>query len=167
MPCNIHRPAAGMLHIGCCSETGIRCSANAVLLELPHEENDPAAALPVVDITLTGACCIGGSTLTLPMKQAFVDRIVVVHGSRGVVLVRLVERDKEYIDLLVRQPFDTFPHIFRRHVVHCNQNLISGIGAMQVQRTIKAKRDRLIDKVNPRLRRPLLYPAELRTRINS
>ena len=82
------------------------------------------------------------------MEQAFVDRIVVVHGSRGVVLVRLVERDKEYIDLLVRQPFDTFPHIFRRHVVHCNQNLISGIGAMQIQRTIKAKRDRLIDEVN-------------------
>jgi len=101
--------------------------------------------LPVVDITLTGACCVGGRALTLPMEQAFVDRIVVVHGGRGIVLVRLVERDKEYIDLLVRQPFDTLPHVFRRHVVHCNQNLISGIGAMQVQRTIKAKRDRLIE----------------------
>lgn len=88
MPCNIHWLAAGVLHIGCCSKTGIRCSTNAILLELPHEENDLAAALPVVDITLTGACRIGGRALTLPMEQAFVDRIVVVHGSRGVVLVR-------------------------------------------------------------------------------
>ena len=88
MPCNIHWLAAGVLHIGCRSKTGIRCSATAVLLELPHKENDLAAALPVVDITLTGACRIGGRALTLPMEQAFVDRIVVVHGSRGVVLVR-------------------------------------------------------------------------------
>ena len=88
MPCNIHWLAAGVLHIDCRAKTGIRCSANAVLLELPHKENDLAAALPVVDITLTGACRIGGRALTLPMEQTFVDRIVVVHGSRGVVLVR-------------------------------------------------------------------------------
>ena len=51
MPCNIHWLAAGVLHIGCRSKTGIRCSANAVLLELPHKENDLAAALPVLAVS--------------------------------------------------------------------------------------------------------------------
>ena len=82
------------------------------------------------------------------MEQALVDRIIVVHGRGRIVFIGLIQRHKEYIQLLLRQPLHAFAHGGRLHEVHRHQQLIAGIGTMQIQRTIKAQLHRLVDKVD-------------------
>ena len=82
------------------------------------------------------------------MKQALIDGIIVVHSRWRIVFVCFIQRYKKHIQLLIRQPFDTFAHCCRLHKVHGNQNLVAGVGAVQIQRAIKAQINRLVDEVN-------------------
>ena len=73
----------------------------------------------------------GGGALTLPVEQAFVDGIVLVHGGGRVILVCLVQGHKEYVQLLFRQPFHTFADGSRLQKAQRHQQLDAGIGAVQ------------------------------------
>ena len=82
------------------------------------------------------------------MEQALIDGIIVVHGGWRIVLVRLVQRHKEYVDVSLRQPLHALTNGGRLHKVQRHQELVAGIGAMQIQRTVKAQLHRLVDKVD-------------------
>ena len=82
------------------------------------------------------------------MEQAFVNGIILVHGAGRVILVRFVQGHKEYVQLLFRQPLHTLADGSRLQKVQCYQQLVAGIGAVQVQRTIKAYIHRFVDKIN-------------------
>ena len=99
-----------MLYIVRSPEVGIGCSriADAIRLKFADKEQNTAAALLVVDVTLTGRRLLSRGALALPVEKCLVDRVVVVHGGRRIVLVGLIEGHKEDIQLLLRKPFDTF-----------------------------------------------------------
>ena len=101
-----------------------------------------------MDVALPGGRVFGGGALALPVEQAFVNGIILVHGGRGVILVCLVQGHKEYVQLLFRQPFHAFADGGGLQKVQCYQQLVAGIGAVQVQRTIKANNHRFVDKIN-------------------
>lgn len=80
-----------MLHI--VGRTQIRISlsttCHTIRLELADEQQHLAAALLVVDITLTGGRIIHRRALALPVEQALIDGVVVVHGRGRIVLDKL------------------------------------------------------------------------------
>ena len=82
------------------------------------------------------------------MEQAFVDGIVVIHGGWRIVLVSLIECHKEHIQLLLRQPLYTLTDSGGFQKIQGNQQLVTGIGAVQIQRAIEAQVNRFINKVN-------------------
>ena len=139
-----------MLHIVHRAQIGIRsCTAKTgICLELTHEQQHTASFFPVMDVALPGGRVFGGGALALPVEQAFVNGIILVHGGRGVILVCLVQGHKEYVQLLFRQPFHTLADGSRLQKVQRHQQLVAGIGAVQVQRTIKAYIHRFVDKIN-------------------
>ena len=55
--------------------------------------------------------------LALPMEQALIDGIIVVHGGWRIVLVRLVQRHKEHVDVFLRQPLHALTNGGRLHKV--------------------------------------------------
>ena len=132
------------------AQIGIRsCTAKTgICLELAHEQQHPASFFPVMDVALPGGRVFGGGALALPVEQAFVNGIILVHGGRGVILVCLVQGHKEYVQLLFRQPLHALADSGRLQKVQCYQQLVAGIGAVQVQRTIKAHIHRFVDKIN-------------------
>ena len=123
------------------AQIGIRsCTAKTgICLELTHEQQHPASFFPVMDVALPGGRVFGGGALALPVEQAFVD---------GIILVCLVQGHKEYVQLLFRQPLHALADGSRLQKVQCYQQLVAGIGAVQVQRTIKAHIHRFVDKIN-------------------
>ena len=74
--------------------------------------------------------------------------IILVHGGGRVILVRFVQGHKEYVQLLFRQPLHALADSGGLQKVQCYQQLVAGIGAVQVQRTIKAHIHRFVDKIN-------------------
>ena len=82
------------------------------------------------------------------MEQALIDGIIVVHGGWRVVLVRLVQRHKEHVDVFLWQPLHTLTNGGRLHKVHRHQQLVTGIGAVQIQRAVKAQINRFVNKVD-------------------
>ena len=108
-PGDVHRLAALVLYVVRNSEIGIGRSriADAVRLKFADKEQDTAAALPVVDVTLTGRGLLSRGALALPVEQCLIDRVIVVHGGRRIVLVGLIQGHKEDIQLLLRKPFNT------------------------------------------------------------
>lgn len=109
-PGDVHRLAALVLYIVRGSEIGIGRSriADAIRLEFADKEQNTAAARLVVDVTLPGRRLLSRGALALPVEKCLVNRVVVVHGGRRIVLIRLIEGHKEDIQLLLRKPFDTF-----------------------------------------------------------
>lgn len=101
-----------------------------------------------MDVALSGGRLLRRRALALPVEQALADGIVVVHGCRRIVLVRLVQRDKEHVELLVRQPLHALADGSGLHEVQRHKKLVAGIDAVQVQRTGKAHIHRLVDKVD-------------------
>ena len=77
---------------------------HAIRLELANEKQHPAPALAMMDVPLTRRRQCRRGALTLPMEQCLVDRIILIHGGRGIILVRLVQCDQEYVQLLLGQP---------------------------------------------------------------
>ena len=88
-----------MAHIAGSSQISIRLGAicDPVRLELPDEQQHLAAAFPVMDIPLPSCGIFSCRALALPVEQALVDGIVVIHGRWRIVLVSLIERHKEHI----------------------------------------------------------------------
>ena len=139
-----------MLHIVHSAQIGIRsCTAKTgICLKLAHEQQHLASFFPVMDVALPGGRVFGGGALALPVEQALVDGIILVHGGGGVILVRFVQGHKEHVQLLFRQPFHALADGSRLQKVQRHQQLVAGIGAVQVQRTIKAHIYRLVNKIN-------------------
>ena len=101
-----------------------------------------------MDVPLPGGRVFGCGALALPVEQAFVDGIILVHSGGRVVFIRLVQGHKEYVQLLFRQPLHALADGSRLQKVQCYQQLVAGIGAVQVQRAIKAHIYRLVNKIN-------------------
>ena len=118
-----------MLHIVHRAQIGIRsCTAKTgICLELAHEQQHPASFFPVMDVPLPGGRVFGGGALALPVEQAFVNGIILVHGGRGVILVCLVQGHKEYVQLLFRQPFHALADGSGLQKVQRHQQLVTGI----------------------------------------
>ena len=137
-----------MFHIVGRPQESIRCRTGQIIFELPHKQQNLRAQFPMVDITLpfgrVWSCC----TLALPMEQHLVDGVVLVHRGGRIVLIRLVQRDEEHIQLLVRQPFDTLTHGGRLFEIQRNQQLIARVGTMHIQRAVKAQFHRLVQEVD-------------------
>ena len=72
-----------MLHVVHCAQIGIRpCTAKTgICLELAHEQQHPASLCTVMDVALPGGRVFGGGALALPVEQALVDGIILVHGG--------------------------------------------------------------------------------------
>ena len=132
------------------AQIGIRsCTAKTgICLELAHEQQNPASFFPVMDVALPGGRVFGGGALALPVEQAFVNGINLVHGAGRVILVRFVQGHKEYVQLLFRQPLHALADSGRLQKVQRHQQLVAGIGAVQVQRTSKAHIHRFVNKIN-------------------
>ncbi|CAN4024820.1 sulfurtransferase-like selenium metabolism protein YedF, partial [Dysosmobacter welbionis] len=73
---------------------------------------------------------------------------VVIHGGGRVVLIRLIQRHKEYVHLLFRQPLHALTHRGRFQEIQRHQQLVPGIGAVEVQRAVKAQLHRLVNEVD-------------------
>ena len=80
LPCNIHRPAAGVSHIIDRSQEGIRSCADHVILKFPDEEQHLATSFTMVDVTLTYGAGVCRSGLTLPVEEFLVNGVIIVHG---------------------------------------------------------------------------------------
>ena len=111
------------------AQIGIRpCTAKTgICLELAHEQQHPTSFFPVMDVALPGGRVFGGGALALPVEQAFVDGIILVHGGGGVILVCLVQGHKEYVQLLFRQPLHALADSGRLQKVQCYQQLLRRI----------------------------------------
>ena len=68
--------------------------------------------------------------LALPMEQALIAGIIVVHGGWRIVLVRLVQRHKEHSDVFLWQPLHALTNGGRLHKVQRHQELVAGIGCL-------------------------------------
>ena len=148
LPGDVHGVAAGMPDIVCGSQEGIGGCANDVILEFPDEEQNFAAPAAVIDVPLAhGAGVICGG-LALPMEQFLVDGVIVIHGRGGVVFIGLIQGHEEYIDLFVRQPFHAFTDAAGIHEVHGHQQLVAGIGTMQIQRTVETQVHRGVNEID-------------------
>ena len=139
MPDIVHGAKVGIS--GGTAETGIR-------FELPDKQQHTASFLPVMDIPLSGGRIFGCGALALPVKQVLVDGIIVVHGGGRVILVGFVQGHKEHIQLLFRQPLHTFTNGRWFQEIQCYQQLVAGVGAVQVERTVEANVYRFIDEIN-------------------
>ena len=92
LPGDIHRPAACVLHVVRRAQIGVRLrtAGHTVCLKLTDKQQYLTAAFLMVDIALTGGRILRRGALALPMEQALIDGIIVVHGGWRIVLVRLV-----------------------------------------------------------------------------
>ena len=118
-------------------------------LVFAHEQQNPAAALFVVDVALAGGGTLRRGALALPVEQLVADGIVVVHRGRGIVLVGLVQRHEEQVQILFRQPLHPLAHGGGLQKVQGHQDLVAGIGAVQVQRAVEADVHRRVEEVDP------------------
>ena len=78
-----------MPHIAGSPQIGIRLSTTGytIRLEFTDEQQHLAAALPVMDIPLASCGIFSCRALALPVEQALIDGIIVVHGGGRIVFV--------------------------------------------------------------------------------
>ena len=80
-PADAHRFTACVAYIGGGPDEYIRRrDAFACLLALTDEQHDGVALFHLVDIALADSTMRGCAGLTLPVEQALVDGVIVVHG---------------------------------------------------------------------------------------
>lgn len=132
LPYYIYRSAAIVSDIVGSPQERIRRSTGYICFEFTNKQNNFAPQLLVIDVSLSHRACISSGTLTLPVEQIFIDRIVIIHCCGRIILIGLVQRHKQHINLFVRQPLRALTDIARRHIIHSNQNLVTGIGTVQV-----------------------------------
>ena len=122
LPCDIHGAGALVLYIVHRAQIGIRSrtAKTGICLELAHEQQHPASLCTVMDVPLPGGRIFCSRALALPVEQAFVDGIILVHGGRGVILVCLVQGHKEYVQLLFRQSLHALADSGRLQKVQCH-----------------------------------------------
>ena len=102
----------------------------------------------MVDISLSSWGVRRCGALALPVEQVFIDRIIVIHGGGRIVFICLIQCHKEHIQLLFRQPLDSLAHRRRFQKIHRHQQLVPGVGAVEIQRTIEAKFYWLVNKID-------------------
>lgn len=102
----------------------------------------------MMNISLPGGRIGCGGTLALPVEQALVDGIVVVHGGGRIVFICLVQCYKEHVQLFLRQPLHTLAHGCKFCKVHRYQQLVAGVSAMEIQRTVETQFHWFVNKVN-------------------
>ena len=102
-PGDVHGAGAVVVLVGGRAQEGIgrRAAGKAVRFEFADEQEDAAAALLMMDVPLSRGGVLRCGALALPMEQLAVNGIVVVHGRRRVVFVRLVQRDEEHVQVLL------------------------------------------------------------------
>jgi len=105
---------------------GLCAACNTIRLKLANEQQNLSPFAPVMDITLAGRRIIRCRALVLPIEQALIDRVVVVHGCRRVILIGLIPRHKEHIQLPFGQPLKALTHRRRFRENHSHQQLIEG-----------------------------------------
>jgi hypothetical protein len=106
-----------------------------LFLVFPHEEQDLMTVFSMVNVALPRRALHAGCALALPVEQRAVDGIVLVHGRRRKVLLRLVQVDQEQVQLLILQVFDALPEFLARPLVkgpESRHQLVPRIGAVQV-----------------------------------
>ena len=69
------------------SQEGVGCCAHHIGFEFPHKQQHLAAPLPVVNVALSYGTGIRSRALALPMEQALINGIIVVHGGGRIVFV--------------------------------------------------------------------------------
>ena len=81
-----------MLDIACCTKVGVCLSAAgySIRFELTDKQQYLAAAFHMVNVALTSRRILCRRALALPMEQALINGIVVVHGCGRIVFVSLV-----------------------------------------------------------------------------
>ena len=89
LPGDIHGTGACVAHIAGSPQIGIRLGAvcDPVGLELPDEQQHLAAAFSVMDKPLASCGIFSCRALALPVEQALIDGIIVVHGGGRIVFV--------------------------------------------------------------------------------
>ena len=89
LPGDIHGTRTFVLYIIGCSQIGVyfRTISDPIILELSNKQQDLTSLFPVMDVPLTCGRSIRCGTLTLPMEQGIIDRIVVVHGRRRIIFI--------------------------------------------------------------------------------
>ena len=132
LPYYVYRSAAIVSDIVGSPQERIRRSTCYICFEFTNKQNDLAPQFLVINVSLSHRACIRSGTLTLPVEQIFIDRIVVIHCCRRIIPIGLVQRHKQHINFFAGQPLRTFTDIAGRHIIHSNQNLVTGIGAVQV-----------------------------------
>ena len=139
-----------MLHIVCCTQEGIGLSASCepVHLELSDKQQHLTSALSMMDVSLPSGRVRRCGTLTLPVEQVLIDGVIVIHGGGRVVLIRFVQRHEEHVQMFLRQPLDALTHRGRFQKIQCYQQLVPGIGAVEIQRAVKAQVHRLVNEID-------------------
>ena len=104
----------------------------------------------MVNVALPGRGLGRSGTLTLPVEQRFIDRVVIVHRRGRVIFVRLVQRHKKHVRLLLREILHA--ETLQRPVVeilHRRRNLAQRIMAVQFERMHIAEVNRLRHQIHP------------------
>ena len=138
-----------MLDIVSSAQKGVGRRPGKIIFGLPHKQQNLAAALPMVDVALSGGRSLRCGALALPVEQVFIDRIIMVHRGGGIIFIRFVQRYKEHIHLLIGK----VPHTDTRHsakvvIIQRGDNLLHRVGTMYIQRAIKSQIHRLVKKID-------------------
>lgn len=137
-----------MAHVFGLAEVDERRSTGLVFVVFSDEEENWGSHFLMVDVTLSSIGCFGCGALALPVEEMLIDGVVGIHGRRGIVFVGFVQRIDEKVEVSVFQVEDALTHGFRSFwMAECDENLVLGVVAMEVERTGEAKIDILIDEV--------------------
>ena len=139
MPDNTHRFAASMTDICRLTKERIWRCPQFVLLEFADKKQYTTTLVYMVYVSIARNRISRSCRLTLPVKIIGTNCIVFIHCCRRIFFFTLVERDQEYIYLLIWKIQYALPHCTVILVIKCCQKLPLCICAMNIQRTLKAQ----------------------------
>ena len=91
-PCEARRLFTLMAYVIRIPQEDIRRRVGSILLELSDKERDQTALCAVIDVTLNLWTLFTILTLTLPVKQRGIDRIILIHGRWREIFLRSRDR---------------------------------------------------------------------------
>lgn len=148
MPDDIHRAAALVAHVFCFTEIDEGRSTGLVFVVFSDKEENLEAYFLMVDVALPRIGCFGCGALALPVEEMLIDGVVGVHGRRGIVFVGFVQCIDEKVEVSVFQVENALTHGFRFFwMAECDENLVLGVVAMEIERAGEAKIDVFIDEI--------------------
>ena len=148
VPDDIHRAAALVAHVFCFTEIDEGRSTGLVFVVFSDKEENLEAYFLMVDVALPRIGCFGCGALALPVEEMLIDGVVGVHGRRGIVFVGFVQCIDEKVEVSVFQVENALTHGFRFFwMAECDENLVLGVVAMEIERAGEAKIDVFIDEI--------------------